>query len=456
MDRVTCRCRAVDGVRSRLLSHASALLAPTASVGRASRGPKRQHVVLARRRTTVVLGRTEPAARRTMGLSFLSRVVIAGGVRGLPCVLLVGLVFSGGAWAAGGSAWKPLHRLAPAGGSFSGVSCLSRGLCIAVGSVDRAPLAEVWDGFRWSVLPTRDPRGSSARLLGVSCASRVACMAVGFSTGAHGRERALAERWDGLKWSIQRTPDPSHRVGLAAVSCASATMCTAVGADRNFRDPSITRGFGFALVEHWNGSRWAIQATPAPSSAPVASDPLFGVSCVSPRACTAVGAAAVGIVQQGVLLGFTRVMRALRWNGVAWSVLPTPVENPASGRLDELNAVSCVSRSVCFAVGDDGGLDGLAVLWNGDTPSESILPGSGFRRELAGVSCVAATSCVAVGTGIRTVRHQILYGWNGTTWSDERPAITAALDLYAVSCTSRTRCVAVGRSDNRPAYKSRL
>jgi hypothetical protein len=41
------------------------------------------------------------------------------------------------------------------------------------------------------------------------------------------------------------------------------------------------------LVEHWNGSKWSVQATPNPSSA--SSSQLEGISCTSATRCTAAG-----------------------------------------------------------------------------------------------------------------------------------------------------------------------
>jgi hypothetical protein len=42
----------------------------------------------------------------------------------------------------------------------------------------------------------------------------------------------LAEQWNGSAWTIQSTPNPtgSNQNELYAVSCASSTTCTAVGA----------------------------------------------------------------------------------------------------------------------------------------------------------------------------------------------------------------------------------
>jgi hypothetical protein len=46
-------------------------------------------------------------------------------------------------------------------------------------------------------------------------------------------------------------------------------------------------GVDVTLAERWNGSSWAIQSTPNPTGA--RSNILYGVSCPSTTACTAVG-----------------------------------------------------------------------------------------------------------------------------------------------------------------------
>lgn len=103
---------------------------------------------------------------------------------------------------------------------------------------------------RWTVhrLPEPIPRTNEPQLVAVSCASTAACTAVG-SSGVG----ALAERWDGVSWSIQTLPTfTGYRTAyLTGVSCPSTKVCIAVGYGR--RGP---------LAERWNGSRWSVERTP--------------------------------------------------------------------------------------------------------------------------------------------------------------------------------------------------
>ena len=160
-------------------------------------------------------------------------------------------------------------------------------------------------GAGWSVVPSPNPPGpSNGALSGVSCTAPAACTAVGMSTNGAGPPFGvtLAERWDGTRWRIEPTPAPSAvRSELSSVSCGSAAACTAVG--------SYTNGSGvqFVLAEGWNGSRWTIQPTPA-----LAGDYLSSVSCVSATTCMAVGQSNGSVLAEA-------------WNGTRWTIVLTPV-----------------------------------------------------------------------------------------------------------------------------------
>jgi hypothetical protein len=93
--------------------------------------------------------------------------------------------------AAGWSLEMTPDSAAASGSSLNAVSCSAAGVCIAVGTTPTgiAPVAERWNGRRWSSARTPHLRGASNGLIGVSCAARSACTAVGTSNG-----RALVER----------------------------------------------------------------------------------------------------------------------------------------------------------------------------------------------------------------------------------------------------------------------
>jgi hypothetical protein len=106
-------------------------------------------------------------------------------------------------------------------------------------------LALRWNGRKWTVqrIPNL-PAGAASGLSAVSCASARACTAVGQRL-VQGRRTAhaatLAEHWNGRKWRIQHTRDPRRSLGRSfpGVSCSSARVCTAVGL-RTTRSGSVT------------------------------------------------------------------------------------------------------------------------------------------------------------------------------------------------------------------------
>ncbi len=259
------------------------------------------------------------------------------------CVAVV--VWGAGASVAVGSGWVPIAAAVVPGlpdDSLSAVSCVSVGECVAVGdyvtrSSGQGPLVERRIGGRWSVVHVPVPEGaSSVRLRAVSCFSSAACVAVGEYDVAARAEELLVERWDGKLWAAQslNLPVAGGSAVLLGVSCASASMCLAVG---EVSSSSVGRE---PFSELWNGRRWTAVATP--SLAERADAEWGAVSCSSGSACTAVGDQTV----RSARLTFVE-----RWNGSGWQVQrsPSPVNAGASGSL--LAGVSCPSRRSCFAAG---------------------------------------------------------------------------------------------------------
>lgn len=202
--------------------------------------------------------------------------------------------------AAADSGWSIEKTPNPIGGGFlESVSCASATACTAVGGGAFGTLAERWNGTKWSIEHTPNPTGGSGpSLSGVSCASASACTAVGYYNTGDTTDVALAERWNGTKWSIEHNPNPtgSSNSPLYGVSCASASACTAVGDDTN-RTGNVT------FAERWNGTEWSIEYPPNPTRS---ANGLSGVSCVLVSACTAVG-------DYGT--SHAEVTFAERWNG---------------------------------------------------------------------------------------------------------------------------------------------
>src|SRR5215471_17246798 len=276
----------------------------------------------------------------------------------------------------------------------------------------------------WSVTPTPNPVMPTCQLFWVSCPAANSCMAVGTYTKASGAGVTLAEQWNGSKWRILPIPSPRGAAwsNLFGVSCVSPSACEAVGATAS-RSGTLT-----ALAERWNGSSWQIQHAPSP-----AGGQLNGGSCTSPSACTAVGGSGAGPLAE-------------RWNGTRWSIQATPNAPQGNGFL---SGVACTSATACTAVGASNpftpSATTLAERWNGTRWTLQATPnppqgGGGLN----GVSCTSASACIAAGnSNAGTLAER----WNGTRWRIQptpTPAGAQFAFLNTVACPAAADCTAAG------------
>jgi len=222
---------------------------------------------------------------------------------------------------------------------------------------------------------------------------------------------------------------------LYGASCTSASACTAVG------DYVTNTGASKTLAERWNGTAWTLQSTPNPSGASY----LNGVSCTSASACTAVG--------WYVTSTNATLTLAENWNGTTWTLQSTP--NPSGAAHSFLQDVACTSASACTATGyyaTSAGVDqALAESWNGTTWTlqSTPTPSGATSSALSGVSCTSASACTATGYYATSagVYQTLAETWNGTTWtlqSTPTPSGATSSALSGVSCTSASACTSVG------------
>ncbi len=235
--------------------------------------------------------------------------------------------------------------------NLTAVSCAAVSSCVAVGNwgddLDQALFAERWNGRRWSPLRMRTPAGGQAiEINGVSCPATRDCIAVGSYTPTDGHQTPLAERWDGRRWLIEKTADPSRRLDttLSSVSCSSRRECVAVG-----KYSALGSESQVPVAEQRNGGLWALYSLPGTAGVPLLSASLAGVSCLPGGPCSAVGTA--GATGPGGPGGQTL---AERWLSTNWFTTPTPSPAPST----ELLAVSCPSPATCVAVGDQSDMAG--------------------------------------------------------------------------------------------------
>ena len=347
-----------------------------------------------------------------------------------------------------GTAWRILATPNPAGSTDSvlqSVSCTSAGACTAVGYyvnsvTETVTLAESWNGTNWTIRATPNPASSpDNELLGVSCTSSRTCMAVGYFIADRGAG-TVAESWNGTSWTIRPTPHPRSDIdaSLASVSCTSAGSCTAVG---GYATPTQ---LGKTLAESWNGTAWAIQATPSVAGAH--NNYLSSVSCTGAGACTAVGAHET--------IGQPELPLAESRDGALWRIRPAP--GPAGAAVSNLSGVSCPAAGGCAAVGTHvtPAVTSLTLVevWNGTSWAiqAAPTPGGATEAELSAVACPGPTTCTAVGNyrnflDAQARQKTLAESWNGTSWRiQSAPTVGYGSALSAVSCAGARACMAVG------------
>jgi hypothetical protein len=337
-----------------------------------------------------------------------------------------------------------------------------------------------WNGSRWAKVASPDPGPGFDELTGVTAVSARDVWAVGYACnaanclGTAGIFRTLIVHWNGAKWSVVASPDPSTVSNLlSGVSAVSADNVWAAGS----YDPDPATLQSGPLILHWNGTKWSKVASPGLNDA--LTPTLYGISAHSATNAWAVGS----VCPDGGCPSFrpSTDTLILRWNGTRWSKVASPSPGPFNS---VLFAVSAVRADDAWAVGDltktaGGGDRALIEHWNGTKWSQvtAANPSSSFndlqavsassardiwavgdqlgaalpyttlteRRTcttwsavaspnkttstyganvnfLAGVAAISPTDAVAVGwaqtfTGSRNVNHVMILTWNGTKWS---------------------------------------
>ncbi len=346
--------------------------------------------------------------------------------------------------AAAAPKWSLSPNPNPAGSIFTnltGVACPRANSCFAVGytttTARTAGLVKHWNGSGWEIMRSLEPKGSRfTTWSAVSCPTAKSCFAVGSYTIAH-RPRSLIEHWNGSNWAIMHVLDPDHSTStlLSGVSCPATKSCFAVG---SYTAAARTR----TLVAHWNGSFWGITTAPNPNHS--TSTVLSGVSCPSTRSCFAVGS---------VTLGPSAGSLVEHWNGSNWGIMR--VFNPEHATSTVLTGVSCPSTKSCFAVGNYYPNNSLLIEhWNGSQWGimVGIHPTGSTATVLSRVSCPSTKSCFAVGNERSGAFYKpLIEHWDGKQWgvltSPEPSGATVAI-LNAVSCPTPSNCAAVGYYQN--------
>jgi hypothetical protein len=263
-------------------------------------------------------------------------------------------------------------------------------------------LIEHWDGNSWQVVASPNHASANHYLYGVVAVAPDDVWAVGRYEPDSGGSPTLILHWDGTSWSIVSSPNPATYNGMYAVAAASATDVWAVG--------YYYAGQQRTLVEHWDGASWSIVPSPNVGS----SANLLAAITVVPN--NQANLWAVGYYYRGDGNPSTLVQR---WDGTAWSVVPSP---DGSTRENYLVGVSSTGLNDAWAVGYYNTPNGLYLSltehWDGSSwqvvPSPSL---SSSLTALTAVSTISATDVWAVGTYYGTgAQLTLAQHWDGNSW----------------------------------------
>jgi hypothetical protein len=166
----------------------------------------------------------------------------------------------------------------------------------------RHTLIEHWDGATWQLVG--GPASASTVLNGIAALGASDIWAVG-SNGA----KTLVTRWNGSAWTVVSSPNANVNNTLRGVSAVAANDVWAVGSA--IKNPGDGVSVSKTLIEHWNGSRWAV--VPSPNFG-AGNNALLAVAARATKDVWAVGY--YDDVTGEIPIRQTLV---LRWNGRRWS-----------------------------------------------------------------------------------------------------------------------------------------
>ena len=345
---------------------------------------------------------------------------------GIGIALLAGLLFmqSGSAKAASNTAtWNLVAspNPAPITNILNGLTVLSSDNAWAVGSAldtqqGNKTLIEHWDGKHWNVVASPTPNilaTHAGHLTSVAATGANDVWAVGeYVDGSDGGTHTLIEHWNGKQWSIVSSPSPgSFSNILTAITALSSNNIWATGNYRETKD-----GSSKALIIHWNGKEWDIDATLAPANF---SNTLNGITALSPDNIWA-----VGTMVDRYRNGSENHVLIEHWNGDDWHLIPgARLPRGASGA--SLRSVSTVPGSkLIWAVGsyyqgDESHLSTLTEVWDGDHWRAVDSPNrSDLDNLLMSVTATSPYDIWAVGgTSQNGPGQSLIEHWNGSRWT---------------------------------------
>jgi hypothetical protein len=251
----------------------------------------------------------------------------------------------------------------------------------------------------------------------------------------HGATHGAVQRGCQHGWTEFSIPPLGNRTNIiSGVAALSATDAWAVGwytqVPAAFLSPQPPGSHGpgpptlnVPVALHWDGAHWTSVDVPnegvigAKSGIPQGGVRLLAVAALSPSDVWAVGGGQGPVIEH--------------WDGVQWSIVPSPSVNLVN---EELVSVAASGPDDAWAIGSGG--DGGAIApviehWDGSSWSVAPTPDAGTRfSELHGIDALSPTDAWAVG---QAWDQPLALHWDGTSWTRVQVPNLRATSLYGVA-----------------------
>ncbi|HUS17748.1 MAG TPA: S-layer homology domain-containing protein, partial [Chloroflexia bacterium] len=187
------------------------------------------------------------------------------------------------------------------------------------------------------------------------------------------------------------------------------------------------------LIQRWDGTAWT--RVPSPNPGP-SGNLLLGVAVVSHDEAWAVGYTLDGTVQSTLIL---------HWNGTAWTRINSPNVGPNS---NALRGVVVISPTDAWAVGyssqtgDFGSEQTLTLHWDGTR--WNVVPSANngtYSNVLYSVTATSRTDVWATGRyypGSGGGNYTLMLHWNGTAWAVVTAPVVGSCGNYPFAIKART------------------
>jgi|GEM_PF-3539000 len=265
---------------------------------------------------------------------------------------------------------------------------------------------------------------SPVSLEAISCPTASVCTAVGGETnGSNATPAVILRTTDGGKIWVRQTP-PTEILGLTTISCPTVAFCLATGGpfQRFGSFDTVTTSDGGATWRETMGTGYEAYVDT--------------VDCRSPVSCYAEGVASSwGRGTSGVALLHTSDA------GMTWSTLALP-EGKESGSTPDVS-LACPTATTCYvarAIGSTSEFDVFKSADGGRTETTVLRHVAGVADTPIGIACWTARACMVVGAGKGA--RVLVTSAGGAHWVS-RPLPRGALDGVGVQCPTPKRCVVI-------------